>query len=98
MAHLLQPSSWQRVLHFGCSQIGSHTWLQTGESHFHWHFGWQLSPSHGSFPQPVAGAGSAFPLAQTTKSAKMADAMTDFIFDVMCVKDNFPQLSCSSLK
>merc|ERR1719352_259064 len=46
--HLEQPSSWQRVEHFGGSQIGSHTWLQTGLSHFHWHLGWQSSPS----PQP----------------------------------------------
>ena len=41
IAHLLQPNSWHLVEHLGCSQIGSHTWLHTGESHFHWHLGWQ---------------------------------------------------------
>jgi hypothetical protein len=35
ISHLEQPSSWQRVEQRGCSQIGSHTWLQTGEEHFH---------------------------------------------------------------
>merc|ERR1719460_1774056 len=49
--HLEQPSSWQRVEHFGGSQIGSQTWLQTGLSHFHWHLGWQSSPSQPSGPQ-----------------------------------------------
>mmetsp|Transcript_65403 Transcript_65403/g.158273 ORF Transcript_65403/g.158273 Transcript_65403/m.158273 type:complete len:211 (-) Transcript_65403:19-651(-) len=41
MAHLEQVSSWQRVEHRGCSQMGSQTWLQTGLEHFHWHLGWQ---------------------------------------------------------
>lgn len=41
IAHLLQPNSWHLVEHLGCSQIGSQTWLHTGESHFHWHLGWQ---------------------------------------------------------
>jgi hypothetical protein len=45
MAHLLQPNSWQRVEHLGCSQMGSQTWLQTGDEHFHWHLGWQSLPS-----------------------------------------------------
>merc|ERR1719375_2013611 len=55
IAHLLQPSSWHLVEHRGCSQIGSQTWLQTGESHFHWHFGWQSPFS----PQSPFGASHA---------------------------------------
>ncbi len=43
ISHLEQESSSQRVVQRGASQTGSHTWLQTGESHFHWHLGWQSS-------------------------------------------------------
>ena len=55
IAHLLQPNSWQRVEQRGCSQIGSQTWLQTGDEHFHWHLGWQSLPS----PQSPDGSAQA---------------------------------------
>merc|ERR1719247_3295904 len=75
--HLEQPSSWQRVEHFGGSQIGSQTWLQTGLSHFHWHFGWQSSFS------PQSPSGSAHPVvlkfvAEATAKTQKRTAM-DFI-------------------
>merc|ERR1719197_1012509 len=79
--HLEQPSSWQRVEHFGGSQIGSHTWLQTGLSHFHWHFGWQSSFS----PQSPSGSAQPCPrrvlpcTAATATTASMSIAK-DFIF------------------
>jgi hypothetical protein len=37
ISHFEHPSSWHRVEQRGCSQIGSQTWLQTGDEHFHWH-------------------------------------------------------------
>jgi len=43
ISHLEHASSSQRVVQRGASHTGSHTWLQTGASHFHWHLGWQSS-------------------------------------------------------
>ena len=65
MAHFEQPSSWQRVEQRGCSQIGSQTWLQTGESHFHWHLGWQSPPSPHS---PVGESQAAMAVARIAKN------------------------------
>jgi hypothetical protein len=77
IAHLLQPNSWHLVEHLGCSQIGSHTWLHTGESHFHWHLGWQSPFSPQS---PVGESHAAYAVANIAKNTKAV-----FIFVVVYI-------------
>jgi hypothetical protein len=77
IAHLLQPNSWHLVEHLGCSQIGSQTWLHTGESHFHWHLGWQSPFSPQS---PVGESQAAYAVANIAKNTKAV-----FIVVYLCI-------------